>query len=73
MTSADPADQVRTILDGLKGKEIGGQKYPSEMPGFAGQLSNQQIANVIDHERTSWGNHAPLVGPHDVSVIRAAK
>jgi mono/diheme cytochrome c family protein len=73
VTASDPADHIRTVLNGLTGKEIGGQTYQAEMPSFAGQLSDQQIADIIDHERTSWGNHAPLVGPHDVSVLRAAK
>jgi len=29
------------------------------MPGFAAQLSNQQIADLVNYVRTSWGNDAP--------------
>jgi mono/diheme cytochrome c family protein len=73
VTASDPTEHIRTVLHGLKGKAIGGQGYGAEMPAFAPQLSDQQIASVIDHERTSWGNHAPLVTPQDVAVQRAAK
>ena len=29
------------------------------MPAFAGQLSNQQVADVVNYVRSSWGNTAP--------------
>ena len=73
VVASDPAEHIRTVLNGLKGKAIGGTPYESEMPAFAGQLSDQQVAAIIDHERTSWGNHAPLVGAQDVAIHRAAK
>ena len=47
--------------------------YETEMPAFAGQLSDEQIAEIANHERTSWGNHAPLVTAQDVATRRAAK
>jgi cytochrome c oxidase cbb3-type subunit 2 len=40
------------------------------MPAFAAQLSDAQIAAAIDHERTSWGNHGPLVTPSQVKSAR---
>ena len=52
---------------GLSGKAINGQKYEVEMTPFADKLSDQQIADIIDHERTSWGNHGPLVTPADIA------
>ena len=73
VTASDPAEHIRIVLHGVKGKVIGGQSYGAEMPAFAAQLSDAQIANVIDHERTSWGNHAPPVAAQDVAVQRAAK
>ena len=73
VTASDPAEHIRIILNGLKGKAIAGTTYQAEMPAFADQLSDQQIADIADHERTSWGNHAPLVAPHDVAVQRATK
>ena len=72
VTSSDPSDHIRIVLNGLKGKAIGGTAYQGEMPAFK-QLSDQQIADIIDHERTSWGNHAPLVAAHDVAARRSGQ
>jgi mono/diheme cytochrome c family protein len=69
----DPAEHITTVLRGLSGKTINGQKYEVEMTPFADKLSDQQIADIIDHERTSWGNHGPLVSPADVAKVRAKK
>jgi mono/diheme cytochrome c family protein len=70
--AADPASQILTILRGAQGKVIGGVKYAAEMPAFALQLTDQQVAAVANHERTSWGNHAPAVSADDVTKARGA-
>lgn len=61
---------IRIVLKGLAGKVIGGVHFASQMPAFAAQLTDAQIAAVIDHERTSWGNHGPLVTPNQVKRDR---
>lgn len=73
VNATDPTEHIATVLHGLGGKTINGQKYEAEMTPFADQLSDQQIADVINHERTSWGNHGPLVTAADVAKIRAEK
>ena len=70
VTADDPTEHIRVVLHGLQGKEIGGVSYVSPMPAFGGLLSDEQIAAVINHERTSWGNDAPLVTPEDVAAQR---
>ena len=40
------------------------------MPAFGPQLSDEDVAAVINHERSSWGNHAPVVKPEDVTARR---
>lgn len=57
---------IRTVLHGTSGRTIGGTHYSAQMPAFASQLSDAQIAAVIDHERTSWQNQGPLVTPEEV-------
>jgi mono/diheme cytochrome c family protein len=69
VTAKDPAEQVRVVLHGLNGKAIGGKSYASQMPAFA-QLSDADIAAVIDHERTTWGNAAPIITPDVVKRAR---
>jgi cytochrome c oxidase cbb3-type subunit 2 len=72
VTAADPALHVATILHGLQGKTIDGLAYSAAMPAFDSLLNDAQIAAVVNHERTSWGNGAPLVTPEQVKTIRAS-
>jgi len=72
VTADDPAEHVTTVLHGKQGSTINGVTYGSAMPAFAEQLSDEEIAAVVNHERTSWGNSAPLVTPADVAALRGA-
>jgi len=66
----DPTEHVRTVLHGLHGKTIGGVAYPAVMPPFGPQLTDAEVAAVVNHERSSWGNEAPFVQPEDVAAAR---
>lgn len=70
VTAEDPTEHIMTILNGLLGKTIEGVGYPSPMPAFGTLLSDEQIAAIINHERTSWGNNAPTVTAGDVTKAR---
>ena len=70
VTATDPTEHIDIVLGGLLGKEINGVAYASPMPAFGGQLSDDQIAAVINHQRTSFGNEAPLVTAEDVAAQR---
>jgi mono/diheme cytochrome c family protein len=69
VTASDPKQHITTVLHGLSGKMIGGKVYASQMPPFA-QLSDDEIAAIVDHERTSWGNNAPIITPDEVKRAR---
>ncbi len=71
VTAHDPTQQILTVLHGLQGKTINGKTYGGKMPAFATELSDEEIAAVINHERSSWGNHAPTIKPEDVKKARA--
>lgn len=66
----DADTHIRIVLNGIAGKAIGGTKYAAQMPAFGSQLSDAQIAAVVDHERTSWGNNGPTVTPAQVTKVR---
>jgi mono/diheme cytochrome c family protein len=70
VTAADPTEHIRTVLRGLSGKAIGGVTYGSAMPAFADQLTDEELAAVLTHERTSWGHQAKPVKPEDVVAQR---
>jgi mono/diheme cytochrome c family protein len=53
VVAPDPANVVKVVLEGVPAQ---GRYTP--MPGFAAQLGDQQIADLTNYVRTSWGNAA---------------
>jgi len=70
VSSNNPTEHIRIVLYGLHGKKIQGEDYSSVMPAWGKQLSDQQVAAVINYERTSWGNDAPTVTAAKVKKVR---
>jgi mono/diheme cytochrome c family protein len=70
VTAADPAEHITTVLNGKQGGVIGGVTYASPMPAFKEILNDADLAAIVNHERTSWGNAAPLVSAADVAAQR---
>ncbi len=70
---ADPSTQIGTILHGAQGVQIGGVSYPSAMPAFGASLSDADIADIANHERTSWGNQGKLTTADQVKAARAKR
>lgn len=70
VTADDPTDHIRIVLYGLQGKTIEGTEYQGIMQPFGDLLSDEEVAAVINHERTSWGNNAPTVTAQDVAKVR---
>jgi len=52
--AGEPYNVVMAVLEGLPSDGTYGA-----MPSFAGRLDNQQIADLANYVRTSWGNDAP--------------
>lgn len=66
VTAAEPYNVVAVVLQGLKADARFGA-----MPSFAGRLSDQQIADLANYVRTSWGNGAaPNATPAMVATWR---
>ncbi|MCD6681321.1 MAG: multicopper oxidase domain-containing protein [Burkholderiaceae bacterium] len=66
----DPTTQLKTILHGAQGVPIDGVTYPSAMPPFAAMLSDADVADIANHERTQWGNRGKLVDSDEVKAAR---
>ncbi|HUY03767.1 MAG TPA: cbb3-type cytochrome c oxidase subunit II [Rhodocyclaceae bacterium] len=71
VNDADATMHIHAVLHGLQGANVGGVVYSSPMPAFGGTLSDADIANIIDYERGSWGNHGTPVTAEQVAVERA--
>jgi len=60
------------LLYGLQGQiAVNGQTYNGVMPAWAATLSDAQIAAVLNHVRSSWGNSASAVTEATVKTERA--
>ena len=67
----DAVKHIQVVLNGMQGARAGGVVYASAMPPFAGVLSDAEIADIIDYERSSWGNHGIPVNAAQVAAERA--
>lgn len=61
----DPNILIQIILSGYDARPEYGA-----MPGFADLLTDEEIAAIANHERSSWGNGAPAISPKQVNEIR---
>jgi mono/diheme cytochrome c family protein len=41
------------------------------MPAWGQQFSDKEIADIIDFERSAWGNHGKQISAADVAAVRA--
>jgi cytochrome c oxidase cbb3-type subunit 2 len=70
VTKNDATKHVRIVLNGLQSAKAGGVVYASPMPSFGSTLNDSDIADIIDYERSSWGNHGQLVTASQVAAER---
>jgi len=69
LQSADPASTLRIILDGAETIRTPRAPNTGSMPAYA-KWSDQQIADVTNYIRNSWGNAAPTVTAAQVAKAR---
>ena len=69
----DPAIPVRLVLHGFQGAiERNGVKYSGVMAAWGEVLDDQEIADVLNFVRASWGNSGAPVAADYVAEVRAA-
>ncbi|MGY4828924.1 c-type cytochrome [Sphaerotilaceae bacterium SBD11-9] len=70
VTMALPVNLVRVVLEGGYAPSTAGNPRPYGMPPFASVLSSAEVAAVLTHVRTSWGNRGGLVSEFEVNRYR---
>jgi cytochrome c oxidase cbb3-type subunit 2 len=70
VTKDDARSQIRAVLDGLQGAKAGGVLYAAPMPPFRMSLNDAEVADIIDYERSSWGNHGRPITAGQVAAQR---
>ena len=67
---ADVSLNIDIILKGQKGEVmVNGQQYNTDMPSQE-YLTDEQIADVLNYVRNTWGNKAEMIVPEQVKVQR---
>ena len=67
----DAVKHIHVVLYGMQGGRAGGVVYAAVMPPFAATLSDAEVADIIDYERSSWGNHGKPVAAAQVAAERS--
>ncbi len=67
----DATQHILVVLQGLHGARVGGVVYGAVMPPFAATLTDADVADIIDYERSSWGNHGKVATSAQVALERA--
>lgn len=67
----DPTSLIHIVLSGATLPGVKGAPSSITMPAFGWRLKDQQVADVVNFVRTSWGNTAKVqVSASDVAKIR---
>jgi mono/diheme cytochrome c family protein len=66
---ADKKRSIHQVLNGLTGEiKVNGKVYNGEMSAF--DLTDQEVSDVLNYIRNSWGNKGAAVTPEEVAATR---
>lgn len=72
LTADNPLTALRVVLDGAK-TPVTEQDMALAMPGYGWTLNDEQIKDLMNYLRNSWGNQAPAVSTKQVAEARKLK
>ena len=70
LQSADPSSTLRLILDGAQTVTTPRAPNTGQMPAYAREFSDQEVADVTTYIRNTFGNTAPAVTAEQVKKAR---
>lgn len=66
---ADKKRSIQQTLRGVSGEiSVNGKTYNGEMSGF--DLTDQEVSDVLNYVRNTWGNKGAAVTPEEVAAAR---
>ncbi len=71
VTMPNTANLVQIVLNGGYAPATAGNPRPFGMPPFVLLLDDNDVAAVLTHIRSAWGNQGAVVSPLEVNRIRA--
>lgn len=72
VTVGSPVNLVHVVMNGGYGPSTQGHPRPFGMPPYVLTLSDADMAAVLTHVRSAWGNQAGAVAELDVQRLRGA-
>ena len=70
LRQADPHNLIVAMLDGVVATDFAGTESMQAMPGFAATLSDDELANLANYLRSSWGGQLGNVTAARVKALR---
>jgi mono/diheme cytochrome c family protein len=67
---SDAHNLIVMMLDGVAAQDFLGLERMQDMPGFARQLSDTELAQLASYLRATWGGQAADVTPEAVKALR---
>jgi mono/diheme cytochrome c family protein len=68
--ASDPTSLARLVLEGAASAKTPQHREGFAMPGFAGKLTDAEVADVLTYVRASFGNQAAPVAASKVADVR---
>jgi mono/diheme cytochrome c family protein len=66
---ADKKRSIHEVLHGVSGEiKVNGKVYNGEMSGY--DLTNEEVSDLLNYVRNSWGNKGQAVTPEEVASVR---
>ncbi|WP_277976594.1 cytochrome c [Pantoea endophytica] len=66
----DPTNMIHALLDGARAPHTADRPTSAGMPAFSWKLNDQEMADVLNYVRNSWGNQAAEVKASQVADLR---
>lgn len=66
---ADKKRSIQQVIHGVSGEiKVNGVTYNGDMPGV--ELTDEEVSDVLNYVRNSWGNKGDAVKPEEVKAAR---
>jgi mono/diheme cytochrome c family protein len=70
LRQADPHNLLVAMLDGIDTQKFSGLENMQAMPAFSSTLSDDELAQLANYLRSTWGGQPGNVTVEDVKALR---
>lgn len=70
--NTDAHNLIVSMLDGIEAQRFPGLEAMQDMPGFATRMNDEELAQLANYLRATWGGQPADVTPAAVKALRAA-